>query len=102
MTLSGQPDSPDRIDILIDQVGYLTEVITVGFQDFRAELAELKEITRQQAETAKQQAESVARLIGIMETLLQNNRGTFPSGSILGQKARSQKPYLLASGSDLS
>ncbi|MCL6433322.1 MAG: hypothetical protein K6T90_03755 [Leptolyngbyaceae cyanobacterium HOT.MB2.61] len=87
MTRSRQSDSPDRIDILIDQVGYLTEVITVGFQDFRAELAELKEITRQQAETArqqaetaKQQAESVARLIGIMETLLQNNRGTFPSG----------------------
>ncbi|WP_421659037.1 hypothetical protein [Leptothermofonsia sp. ETS-13] len=40
MTGSGQSNSPHRIDILINQVGYLTEAITVGFQDFRAELAE--------------------------------------------------------------
>jgi len=104
----------DRIDLLIDQVGRLTEVVTIGFQDMRTEfnamrqdmrtefnamrqdmrdefkamredmrtefremrvdLAEIKQITERQAQVAEQQAQSVARLAAIVETLIQRNQ----------------------------
>ncbi len=102
MTSYSQPSgSDDKIDILIDQVGRLTEVVMMGFQDMRAEfrdmrteLAEIKEITRQQAETAKQQAEvakqqaevakqqaeGIAKLAGIVESLLQRESSRPGSG----------------------
>jgi hypothetical protein len=81
MTGYSQPSgSEDRIEILIDQVGRLTEVVMIGFQDVRDEfremrtdLAEIKEITRQQSEVAKQQAESVTRLVAIVENLMQRD-----------------------------
>jgi len=47
MTSNPQPHSPDKIDILIDQVGHFTEGLT-----------ELKLLVHEQAETAKQQAEA--------------------------------------------
>lgn len=67
--------SDDKLDRLIAQVGRLTEAITVGFHDsreefqnFREELAELKDIT-------KQQTENTARLVRIVEMLIQQNEG---------------------------
>ncbi len=58
---------PDRLDILIDQVGRLTEVVTVGFAD-------LKELVREQAETSKRQEQNITRLVGIVENLLQREQ----------------------------
>ena len=67
--------SDDKLDRLIAQVGRLTEAITVGFhnsreefQNFREELVELKDIT-------KQQTENTARLVRIVEMLIQQNGG---------------------------
>ena len=67
--------SDDKLDRLIAQVGRLTEAITVRFHDsreefqnFREELAELKDIT-------KQQTENIARLVRIVEMLIQQNGG---------------------------
>ena len=67
--------SDDKLDRLIAQVGRLTKAITVGFHDsreefqnFREELAELKDIT-------KQQTENIARLVRIVEMLIQQNGG---------------------------
>lgn len=67
--------SDDKLDRLIAQVGRLTEAITVGFHDsreefqnFREELTELKDIT-------KQQTENTARLVRIVEMLIQQNGG---------------------------
>ena len=78
---SSPSDSDGNMEILIGQVARLTEAVTLGFQDFRAEfqdfraeLVELKEVSKQQAETAKQQAESVARLSAIVEALIQRDR----------------------------
>jgi hypothetical protein len=58
---------PDRLDILIDQVGRLTEVVTVGFGD-------LKELVREQAETSKRQEQNITRLVGIVENLIQRDQ----------------------------
>lgn len=67
--------SDDKLDRLIAQVGRLTEAITVGFHDsreefqnFREELADLKDIT-------KQQTENTARLVRVVEMLIQQNGG---------------------------
>lgn len=67
--------SDDKLDRLIAQVGRLTEAITVRFHDsreefqnFREELAELKDIT-------KQQTENTARLVRVVEMLIQQNGG---------------------------
>lgn len=48
------------ITVLTDQVGRLTE----GLTEFRADMAELKETTKQQADTT-------AKLVGIVEALIQ-------------------------------
>jgi hypothetical protein len=58
---------PDRLDILVDQVGRLTEVVTVGFAD-------LKDLVREQAETSKRQEQNITRLVGIVENLLQREQ----------------------------
>ncbi len=54
----------DRIEAIQEentrQIARLTEAVTVGF-------GELKAITQQQAEVAKQQAESISRLISLLE-----------------------------------
>lgn len=61
MTSSGQPHSPDKIDILIDQVGHFTEGST-----------ELKLLVHEQAETAKQQAEAAKQQLAAIDK--QNER----------------------------
>jgi methyl-accepting chemotaxis protein len=87
--MTDDSEQPTSLDILIDQIGRLTEAVTVGFQDFRVELAELTELTERQArvaeqqaeaierqaKVAEQQAESVARLTSIVEALLRTNGG---------------------------
>jgi ABC-type transporter Mla subunit MlaD len=72
---SSSRTSDDKLERLIAQVGRLTEAVTVGFHDsrdefqnFREELAELKEITRQQTE-------NTTRLVRIVEMLIQKNGG---------------------------
>ncbi|NET60420.1 MAG: hypothetical protein F6K47_31055 [Symploca sp. SIO2E6] len=82
------PPEPDRIDLLIEQVGRLTEGLTEfrlsmtesitefraameqSMNEFRADMAEIKLTTRQQAETAASQAETTAKLVAIVERLL--------------------------------
>jgi methyl-accepting chemotaxis protein len=56
VTSSGQPHLPDKIDILIDQVGHFTEGLT-----------ELKLLVHEQAETAKQQAETAKQQLAAIE-----------------------------------
>lgn len=51
-----------KIEAIADQIGKLTESMTA----FRLDLDEIKETTRQQAETAKAQAESVSQLIALL------------------------------------
>jgi methyl-accepting chemotaxis protein len=48
MTSNGTPNTPDKIDILIDQVGHFTEGLT-----------ELKLLVQAQAETAQKQLEAI-------------------------------------------
>jgi hypothetical protein len=69
--------SPTPMDVLIEQIGRLTEVVTVGFQDSQTETRDIKEgltelkamierqsvVAERQAETARLQAESISRLI---------------------------------------
>lgn len=68
-------NQPDKIDILIDQVGRLTEVVTIGFQESRetiqAGFAELRTIS-------ERQEQNISRLVGIVETLIRDrqNGGT--------------------------
>ena len=61
MTSNGNPSAPDKIDILIDQVGHFTEGLT-----------ELKLLVHEQAETTKQQAEIAKQQLAAIEK--QGNR----------------------------
>ncbi|MGJ3254281.1 MAG: hypothetical protein ACFE0J_24580 [Elainellaceae cyanobacterium] len=63
-------EQPDRLDILIEQVGHLTE----GLTEIKLMIREQTELVREQSETAKQQANSittlsqdVSRLVGVVE-----------------------------------
>ncbi|NES18580.1 MAG: hypothetical protein F6K41_06530 [Symploca sp. SIO3E6] len=76
----------DRIELLIEQVGRLTEGLTEfrlsmeqSMNEFRADMAEIKLTTRQQAETAASQAETTAKLVAIVERLLaEKGKGNEP------------------------
>lgn len=46
----------ESLNILTEQVGRLTEVVSIGF-------AELKELVREQAETSKRQEQNISRLV---------------------------------------
>jgi methyl-accepting chemotaxis protein len=65
---------PEKIDVLIDQVGRLTEVVTIGFNEIKTGMADLKATTERQAQVAEQQAETVRQLVGIVETLIHNQQ----------------------------
>ncbi|KAM3097905.1 hypothetical protein ACKFKG_07385 [Phormidesmis sp. 146-35] len=45
---------------LAEKIDHLTELVTTGF-------TEIKQITQQQADTARMQAESVDRLVALLE-----------------------------------
>lgn len=76
MTASGSSFDrlEQKLEILTEQVGRFTEGLTdlrvqeqQRHQEAMAEFAEIREIVRQQAEVARQQADSVSRLIGLLE-----------------------------------
>jgi hypothetical protein len=56
----------NKLDVLIDQVGHLTK----GLTEFRADMAEIKTMIREQSEVSKRQAETTDRLVKIVETLI--------------------------------
>jgi hypothetical protein len=80
-TTSDYSNLDEKLEILIDQVALLTEAVTIGFQDFRQELAvvkefrqdfaEIKEMIKEQSATAKEQSATTARLVKIVEALIQ-------------------------------
>lgn len=47
-----------KLDVLIDQVGHLTE----GLTEFRADMAEIKGLVREQLAVSQSQAESIRRI----------------------------------------
>ncbi len=58
----------DKLDLLTDQIGHLTEVLTIGFQDiqtsmheFCPDIHEIKALVQQQTEATKQQAEAISQ-----------------------------------------
>jgi hypothetical protein len=55
-------DRSESLNVLTEQIGRLTEVVTVGFQD-------LKAITERQAQTAERQEQNITRLVGIVEMM---------------------------------
>jgi methyl-accepting chemotaxis protein len=75
-----ETDVNGKLDVLIDQVGRLTEGLTemramsreqlVVAQSQAESVKQLVETVRQQAETAKQQAETNARQTQLLETLI--------------------------------
>lgn len=90
MTSGAQPQQ-DKIDILNDQIGRLTEVVTYGFvelkegfselrqgfselregfTEIRLEMAEIRETARQQGENIEKQTESIKQQA---ELIRQNN-----------------------------
>jgi len=71
----------EKIDILVDQVGRLTEGLTKfrldmqhSITEFRADLAEIKAMVKDQSETSTRQAETADRLVRIVEVLLERDR----------------------------
>ncbi|PSB24762.1 hypothetical protein [Stenomitos frigidus] len=63
MTSSGQPHSPDKLDILIDQVGHFTK----GLTEFKLLVHEQAETAKQQAVAAQQQAETAKQQLAAIE-----------------------------------
>lgn len=54
---------PEKIDILIDQVGRLTE----GIHEMRAGINDLKEVSQRQEQ-------NISRLVGIVEALINDRQ----------------------------
>ncbi|MGB8701001.1 MAG: hypothetical protein WCD18_16435 [Thermosynechococcaceae cyanobacterium] len=60
----------ENLNVLTEQIGRLTEVVTVGFAemkdgmtDLKDGMSELKAIVREQAETSKRQEHHISRLV---------------------------------------
>jgi methyl-accepting chemotaxis protein len=51
-------DNNGRLDVLVDQVGRLTE----GLTEFRADMAEIKGLVREQLTVSQSQTENIKRL----------------------------------------
>ena len=78
----------DRLDLLVDQIGILTEVVTTGFTKLKDGLSELKtiaqaqqqdinrlvEVTDRQAKTIDKQFQTVDHLVLMLEKLV-SDRG---------------------------
>ncbi|MGJ3254332.1 MAG: hypothetical protein ACFE0J_24835 [Elainellaceae cyanobacterium] len=63
----------EKLEVLIDQVGRLTEGLTEfrsDMRDIKNSIRELTETNRQVAETTRQQAETTANLVRIVDRLL--------------------------------
>jgi len=78
----------DRLDLLIDQIGILTELVTTGFSELKTiaqaqqqDINRLVEVTDRQAKTVDKQADTVAkqaqtvdRLALMLERVLSESR----------------------------
>jgi hypothetical protein len=67
---------PDRLDVLIEQIGRLTEAVTVGFQDSRVEASEVRAALTEgfensRADAAAIRADMTAGFADIKETIAQ-------------------------------
>jgi hypothetical protein len=70
-------NKPDKLDILIDQVGRLTESITElgifvreGFEESNQRMTRLEEISQRQADAIDRQEQNINRLVGVVEKLI--------------------------------
>ncbi|NCJ07946.1 hypothetical protein GS597_15810 [Synechococcales cyanobacterium C] len=52
-----------NLNILTEQIGRLTEVVTVGFGELKDGMSELKELVREQSEISKRQEQHISRLV---------------------------------------
>ena len=71
----------DRLDLLIDQIGILTELVTTGFSELKTiaqaqqqDINRLVEVTDRQAKTVAKQAQTVDRLALMLERVLSDSR----------------------------
>jgi len=85
MANSSSDNLDNKVDILTEQVGRLTEGLTdfrmrmeASVEEFRSDLAEIKltikeqaEVSKRQAESSIRQAETADRLARVVETLIQ-------------------------------
>ncbi|MBC7970144.1 MAG: hypothetical protein H7Z11_08470 [Verrucomicrobia bacterium] len=67
----GYKQQNQKIDLLTDQIGHLTEVVTTGFAELKESVRQQSELAQQQSETAKRQEQNITRLVGIVEALVQ-------------------------------
>jgi methyl-accepting chemotaxis protein len=58
-------DNNGKLNVLVDQVGRLTE----GLTEFRADMAEIKGLVREQLAVSQSQTENIKRLTGTTERL---------------------------------
>jgi hypothetical protein len=61
--MSSNESRPDGLELLTNQMGHLTELITTA-------LTKLERIAERQAETIDRQEQNITRLVGIAERLL--------------------------------
>ena len=71
----------NRLDLLIDQIGILTELVTTGFSELKTiaqaqqqDINRLVEVADRQSETVAKQAQTVDRLALMLERVLSNSR----------------------------
>ncbi len=60
-----------KLELLIEQVGKLTEVLTIGLGDFNARLDRIAEVAERQALTIERQSLAIERLVLILEKQVQ-------------------------------
>jgi hypothetical protein len=66
-TMTSSPPPSDGLDVLTNQMGHLTELITHGF-------TKLEQIAERQAEAIDRQEQNISRLVGIVEKLLERDK----------------------------
>jgi methyl-accepting chemotaxis protein len=59
---NGNHSNPDRLDILVDQVGRLTEVVTVGFSEMREGISEMREGISEMREGISEMREGISEM----------------------------------------
>lgn len=60
----------EKLDLLVDQVGRLTEAVTTGFSEMRSISRQQSESIQLLTENTQRQQETTDRLFKIVETLL--------------------------------
>jgi methyl-accepting chemotaxis protein len=62
-----------KLDLLIEQLGRLTEVLTTGLADFNARLDRIADVAERQALTIERQSVAIERLVLILEKQVTNS-----------------------------